>query len=133
MSPGTTPSHGYAYVAMDVRGRGDSEGVFAPYVNEGRDGYDAIEWLAAQPWSDGALGTIGGSYPGCIQWLTALEQPPHLRAMIVPVSPSDPFVETPTGCHSPHGPLLAALRQRAHQPADGVGELGGCLRPICRC
>ena len=94
-------SHGYAYVAMDVRGRGDSEGVFVPYVNDGRDGYDAIEWLATQSWSDGALGTVGGSYPGCIQWLTALEQPPHLRAMIVAVSPSDPFVENPTGEHSP--------------------------------
>ena len=94
-------SHGYAYVAMDVRGRGDSEGEFVPYVNDGRDGYDAIEWLATQPWSDGALGTVGGSYPGCIQWLTALEQPPHLRAMIVAVSPSDPFVENPTGEHSP--------------------------------
>ena len=94
-------SHGYAYVAMDVRGRGDSEGAFVPYVNDGRDGYDAIEWLATQPWSDGALGTVGGSYPGCIQWLTALEQPPHLRAMIVAVSPSDPFVENPTGEHSP--------------------------------
>ena len=94
-------SHGHAYVAMDVRGRGDSEGEFVPYVNDGRDGYDAIEWLATQPWSDGALGTVGGSYPGCIQWLTALEQPPHLRAMIVAVSPSDPFVENPTGEHSP--------------------------------
>ena len=60
-------SHGHAYVAMDVRGRGDSEGEFVPYVNDGRDGYDAIEWLATQPWSDGALGTVGGSYPGCIQ------------------------------------------------------------------
>lgn len=94
-------NHGYAVVAMDVRGRGDSEGNFVPYVNDGPDGYDAIEWLAAQPWSNGAVGTIGGSYPGCIQWLTALEQPPHLRAMIVAVTPSDPFVENPTGEHSP--------------------------------
>jgi uncharacterized protein len=92
---------GYALVAMDVRGRGDSDGIFVPYVNDGPDGYDAIEWLAAQPWATGAVGTIGGSYPGCIQWLTALEQPPHLRAMIVAVTPSDPFVENPTGEHSP--------------------------------
>jgi putative CocE/NonD family hydrolase len=92
---------GFALVAMDVRGRGDSDGIFVPYVNDGPDGYDAIEWLAAQPWSTGAIGTIGGSYPGCIQWLTALEQPPHLRAMIVAVTPSDPFVENPTGEHSP--------------------------------
>ena len=92
---------GYVFVAMDVRGRGDSGGVFIPYFNEGQDGYDAIEWCAAQPWSDGNVGTIGSSYPGVIQWLAALQQPPHLRAMVVRVPPSDPFVETPTGVPSP--------------------------------
>src|SRR5487761_116069 len=92
---------GYVFVAMDVRGRGDSDGEFNPYFAEGRDGYDSIEWIAAQPWSDGAVGTIGGSYLGRIQWLTALELPPHLRAMVVAVPPSDPFVETPTGLPSP--------------------------------
>jgi putative CocE/NonD family hydrolase len=92
---------GYAFVAEDVRGRGDSEGVFEPYVNDGRDGYNSIEWAAAQPWSTGAVGTIGGSYPGRIQWLAALEQPPSLGAMVVMVSPSDPFVEDPSGVPSP--------------------------------
>jgi putative CocE/NonD family hydrolase len=92
---------GYVFVAMDVRGRGDSDGEFAPYASEGRDGYDSIEWIAAQAWSDGAVGTIGGSYLGRIQWLTAVERPPHLRAMVVAVPPSDPFVETPTGLPSP--------------------------------
>jgi putative CocE/NonD family hydrolase len=92
---------GYVFVAMDVRGRGDSDGVFVPYINEGQDGYDAIEWCASQPWSDGNVGTIGSSYPGCIQWLAALQKPPHLRAMVVRVTPSDPFVETPTGLPSP--------------------------------
>ncbi|MFL5806926.1 MAG: CocE/NonD family hydrolase [Roseiflexaceae bacterium] len=92
---------GYAYVWMDVRGRGDSDGAFVPYRNDGRDGYDAIEWCAAQPWSDGNIGTIGGSYGGRIQWLAALEQPPHLRTMIVSVTPSDPFVEWPTGTPGP--------------------------------
>ncbi|HEX2347715.1 MAG TPA: CocE/NonD family hydrolase [Ktedonobacterales bacterium] len=92
---------GYVFVAMDVRGRGDSDGEFTPYFSEGRDGYDSIEWIAAQPWSDGAVGTIGGSYLGRIQWLTAMERPPHLRAMVVAVPPSDPFVETPTGLPSP--------------------------------
>ena len=66
---------GYAMVFMDVRGRGDSYGEFVPYRNDGRDGYDAIEWLAAQSWSTGAVGTIGGSYAARIQWLTALQQP----------------------------------------------------------
>src|SRR5579859_4214736 len=92
---------GYAFVAMDVRGRGDSDGVFIPYMNEGRDGYDSIEWAAGQPWCDGAVGTIGGSYLGRVQWQAAVEQPPSLKAMIVLVPPSDPFVETPTGLPSP--------------------------------
>ena len=43
------------------------------------------------------MATYGGSYPGRIQWLTALHQPPALRAMIVLVTPADPFVENPTG------------------------------------
>ena len=112
---------GFIFVAMDVRGRGDSDGAFTPYVNDGRDGYDAIEWIAAQPWSNGHIGTIGGSYPGCIQWLAALEQPPHLSAMVVLVSPSDPFVETPTGLPSPmHLCWLHYVSGRVNQPMEAV-------------
>jgi uncharacterized protein len=89
--------HGYVVIAMDVRGRGDSDGKFEPYRNDGQDGYDTIEWCAAQEWSTGKVGTLGGSYNGRIQWLTAVKQPPHLTTMIVLASPSDPFVEWPTG------------------------------------
>jgi putative CocE/NonD family hydrolase len=94
-------SRGYAFVWMDVRGRGDSDGVFTPYRYEGVDGYDAVEWAAVQKWSNGDVVTWGQSYLGCIQWLTALERPPHLRAMVVYVTPSDPFVEWPTGTQLP--------------------------------
>lgn len=93
--------NGYVFVWLDVRGRGDSDGRFVPYRSEGQDGYDAIEWCAAQAWSTGKVGTFGGSYPGMIQWLAALEKPPHLATMIVLVSPSDPFVEWPNGVHGP--------------------------------
>ncbi len=92
---------GYVYVEMDVRGRGDSGGIFVPYRNEGIDGYDAIDWCAKQPWSNGRVGTIGGSYLGRIQYLTAIHQPPHLKTMIAMVTPSDPFVEFPTGLPLP--------------------------------
>jgi len=92
---------GYAAVWVDVRGRGDSEGRFEPYRNDGLDGVDVIAWAAAQDWCDGAVATYGGSYPGRIQWLTALHHPPALRAMIVLVTPSDPFVENPTGVPGP--------------------------------
>ena len=83
-------ARGYAVVIQDVRGRYASDGDFVPYQNEGRDGYDTIEWAAAQPWSKGIVGTFGLSYPGAVQWLAALETPPHLKAMIPAMTFSTP-------------------------------------------
>src|SRR5258706_5080777 len=60
-----------------------------------------MEWFESNPWSDGKVGPMGSSYPGRFHWLAALHQPPHLKAMVVRVTPSDPFVETPTGVPSP--------------------------------
>jgi putative CocE/NonD family hydrolase len=73
---------GYAVVVQDVRGRYDSAGDFVPYQQEGKDGYDTIEWAAKQPWSNRSIGTFGLSYPGAVQWLAAVENPPHLKAMV---------------------------------------------------
>lgn len=81
---------GYAVVIVDVRGRYHSDGDFRPYENEGRDGYDTIEWAASQPWSSGAVGTFGLSYPGAVQWLAAVENPPHLKAMVPAMTFSTP-------------------------------------------
>jgi uncharacterized protein len=92
---------GYAAVFVDVRGRGDSDGQFQPYRHDGPDGYDVIGWAAEQDWCTGDVATHGASYGGRIQWLTALEHPPALRAMVCLVTPSDPFVETPTGIPTP--------------------------------
>jgi uncharacterized protein len=81
---------GYAVVVQDVRGRYASAGEFDPYRNEGKDGYDTIEWAAAQPWSNGRVGTFGLSYPGAVQWLASLESPPHLEAMVPAMTFSTP-------------------------------------------
>jgi hypothetical protein len=81
---------GYAVVIEDVRGRYHSSGEFRPYENEGRDGFDTIEWAAAQAWSNGAVGTFGLSYPGAVQWLAAVESPPHLKAMVPAMTFSTP-------------------------------------------
>jgi uncharacterized protein len=78
-------SHGFVYALVDVRGRGNSEGEFEPFANEGRDGYDVTEWLATQPYSDGKVAMWGGSYAGFDQWTVAKEAPPHL-ATIVPAA-----------------------------------------------
>ena len=94
-------SRGYVFASADVRGRGDSDGVFVPYENEGRDGFDTIGWIRKQPWSNGSVATWGASYCGRIQWYTAELQPEGLKAMVPVVSPSDPFVEDPTGMPSP--------------------------------
>src|ERR1022692_2696536 len=55
---------GYAVAIQDCRGRFGSEGVWEPFINEPKDGYDAVEWLAAQPWSNGKVGMIGGASVG---------------------------------------------------------------------
>ena len=89
---------GYVLVITDVRGRGDSGGgPFVPYRYDGPDGADIIGWIADQDWCTGDVATWGGSYAGRAQWLIALERPPALKAMVVQVCPSDPFVEWPTG------------------------------------
>ena len=92
---------GYACMHVDVRGRGDSDGAFEPYRHDGPDGAEVIAWSAAQGWCNGGVATLGGSYGARIQWLTALERPPALRAMVCMVTPSDPFVEWPTGLPTP--------------------------------
>ena len=86
--------HGYVYALIDVRGRGNSEGNFAPFVNEGHDGYDVVEWLAKQPFCNGKVTMWGGSYAGFDQWTTLKERPPHL-ATIVPAAAVYPAADFP--------------------------------------
>jgi putative CocE/NonD family hydrolase len=86
--------HGYVFVLVDVRGRGNSGGAFEPFENEGRDGYDVVEFLARQPWSDAKVTMWGGSYAGYDQWATLKEAPPHL-ATIVPAAAVHAGVDFP--------------------------------------
>lgn len=88
-------ARGYVLVAQDVRGRGDSEGDFDPWMNEGTDGFDTIDWITRQPWSNGRVGMIGASYAAQVQWLAAAERHPALDAIIPIVSGTDPFYDTP--------------------------------------
>ena len=74
--------HGYVFALVDVRGRGNSGGAFMPLEHDAADGFDIVEWLARQPWSNGKVGMWGGSYGGFDQWLTAREAPPHLRTIV---------------------------------------------------
>ena len=80
-------SHGYPFVSIDVRGRGNSQGEFDPNINEVRDGYDIVEWLARQSYCNGRVAMWGGSYSGHAQWNTARESPPHLITIAPAASP----------------------------------------------
>jgi putative CocE/NonD family hydrolase len=71
-------AHGYNVVIQDVRGRGDSEGEFYPFRNEGRDGAETIRWLRTRDESNGSVGMYGFSYQGMTQLLAAAEQPEGL-------------------------------------------------------
>lgn len=71
-------AHGYNVVIQDVRGRGDSEGEFYPFRNEGRDGAETIRWLRTRSESNGNVGMYGFSYQGMTQLLAAAEQPEGL-------------------------------------------------------
>ncbi len=73
--------NGYAVIVQDVRGRFSSKGEFLPYVQELNDGYDAVEWSAGLPFSNGKVGTDGCSYLGADQWQAAVMNPPHLVAI----------------------------------------------------
>jgi len=79
---------GYAVVIQDVRGCYASEGVFGPIEQEGADGNDTINWIAAQSWSNGRVAMVGSSYQGIAQWWAASENNPHLIT-IAPMSSGD--------------------------------------------
>lgn len=87
--------HGFAVLVCDVAGRGDSEGTFRPWGDGvGADGAAAIKWIRAQPWSDGAVVTWGGSFLGFAQWAIAKERPAGLATM-VPSAAWKPGYESP--------------------------------------
>ncbi len=87
--------HGYSVVLQDIRDRYRSEGTreyfHSATPHEGEDGYDTVEWIAAQRWSNGRVGTVGSSYAGITQARMALERPPHLTAIWPDVHPTNVY------------------------------------------
>ncbi len=90
---------GYAVVVQDTRGRFASDGVWTGLMwdQEVPDGYDTVEWTAEQSWCDGNVGMWGVSYLAGAAWLTAMERPPHLRAIIAGMIADAPTEEIETG------------------------------------
>jgi putative CocE/NonD family hydrolase len=86
---------GYAVVGQNVRGTYASDGELSPMRDDGwrvnQDGYDTVEWAAAQPWSNGNVGMVDGSYSGFTQYQVAPTRPPHLRALSPREAGGDPY------------------------------------------
>jgi uncharacterized protein len=82
-------AHGYVVIVQDVRGRYTSAGEWYTFRYESDDGYDAVEWSAALPYSNGKVGMMGGSYVGATQMLAAIAHPPHLAGICPVVTASN--------------------------------------------
>jgi len=98
---------GYAFVAQDVRGRFKSEGEFYPFIHDFNDAHDTIAWLLQQPWCDGKVGMIGGSYLGFTQLAAAVTDPPGLKC----INPVVPPANFDNGCIFNDGALRQELVQ----------------------
>jgi hypothetical protein len=104
-------SRGYVFVVQDVRGKNNSDGDFYPAIHEANDGFDTQNWCGTQDWSNGKVGTIGGSYVARTQWYPAFLRNPHLKTMISIVVPNDPF----TTCPYRGGSIMVCLASWAAQ------------------
>ena len=119
-------ARGYAFCRLDVRGTGSSGGIALDEYTaaETLDGYDAVEWLAAQPWCDGNVGMWGISYGGFTSIQVAKLRPPHLRAIAPLYATDDRYLDD---VHLPwrlHGRLRA-------EPVRG--QPAGDERDAARC
>jgi putative CocE/NonD family hydrolase len=88
-NPLAAVERGYVVVVQDCRGRFASEGEWVPFVVEGPDGYDTVEWAARQAWSNGRVGVYGSSYNGVTTLQATVAAPPHLQACVAYMTGAD--------------------------------------------
>lgn len=106
--------NGYVYTSVDVRGRGNSDGIFFPLEGDKHslDIYDIVTWIEKQPWSDGRVVMRGGSYRGMVQW-QAMKTRPKGLVSIVPSDPVHPGIDFPfrlnTNIYTPYTAHWLAL------------------------
>ena len=105
--------YGYNFVITDWRGFYGSSLAYVAGYDRGLDGYDLVEWIAQQPWSNGKIGTYGASALGKIQFKTAKEQPPHLVCCV-------PLVANPQMTYLEYFPG-GVYRTEYVQQADNLG------------
>jgi len=97
VDPAWLARQGFAVVVQDTRGCGESEGDFNIIYQEVNDGYDTVEWAAAQPWSTGKVGIYGPSYMGITSYQAVASQPPHLCAAVAFIGSTKSLADRPNG------------------------------------
>ena len=120
-------ARGYHVLVQSVRGTFGSGGTFTPMAQEMYDGPDTIGWLRDQPWFDGRLATLGGSYIGWTQWSALCSPPPELRCAVVYVAPHDFRTSVyGTGAFT-LGDFLGWSDQIAHQEDGGLRRIAAVV------
>ena len=126
--------HGYTFVWMDVRGRGDSDGTFAPWRPRAATATTRSSGSRRSPGPTARVGTWGASYLGCIQWLAALEQPPHLRRDDRARLAVGPLCRGhPTGTHIPWEICWFRISIGARAAAAEAVDWPAVYTGTCRC
>lgn len=113
--------YGYACVHQDVRGRYGSQGEWHPVIHERDDGLDTLDWLIQQPWQNGNIATLGGSYVGLVQWAMIDAMPPEVKTVVADVSHGDWYKIIHRGGHMVQGVASAwalSLRGSEHTLDD---------------
>ncbi|KAI8073216.1 Alpha/Beta hydrolase protein [Gongronella butleri] len=114
IDPAVWVPQGFVFVQVNARGAYDSQGDIMWWgTQEGRDGYDVIEWAAAQPWSTGKVGLLGNSWLAIAQWFIAAEQPPHLCAIAPWEGASDIYRDMACGGGIPSPTFSQWLREKS--------------------
>jgi len=127
--------YGYALINPDVRGAGNSDGeVLCFGTEDGKDGYDLIEWLASQDWCNGKVGMTGVSWVGMVQWFIAAENPPHLACIAPWGATSDIYREFVCWGGIPEvgfsNMLIRWMRNTLHGRVFGAGRVEDYLAMI---
>jgi putative CocE/NonD family hydrolase len=125
IEPERSASEGWVVVFNDIRGHFGSEGVYDPFRTDMEDGYDVVEWCAAQPWSNGRVGMFGSSACGFVQLQAAVTQPPHLAA----IAPMQTWSSMGRGCtYDPGGAYSMYTQEWSMMQVGAVREVVHGLR-----
>lgn len=116
--------YGFVVVSQSCRGKGASEGEWAPFENERNDGLDTIDWIIQQSWMNGKMGMYGHSYGGFEQWIVADQLPREVKTLFLGVFGTERYRQMYMNGMFRHEIYTAwAVENAGHVPEDRLGEV----------